>query len=50
MNFIFCKRYKRGVGILYVIGNFCNYFFLNCCRDFFSSIYVVENIYDCLYE
>lgn len=45
MNFIFCKRYKRGVGILYVIGNFCNYFFLNCCKDFFSSIYVVENIY-----
>lgn len=45
MNSTFCKRHKRGVGTLYVIGNFCNHSSLNCCRDFFSSIHVAENIH-----
>lgn len=45
MNSTFCKRHKRSVGTLYVIGNFCNHSSLNCCRDFFSSIHVAENIH-----
>lgn len=50
MNSTFCKRHKRSVGTLYVIGNFCNHSSLNCCRDFFSSIHVAENIHDCSHE
>lgn len=47
MNSTFCKRHKRSIyiGTLYVIGNFCNHSSLNCCKDFFSSIHVAENIH-----